>query len=96
MNQFDLSNCAASPTAIQQTTIPQAAEAPIPSQAAKRMRRHRQRRRDGTRCLTIELRETEIEGLIRRELLKPEMRNNRNAIVQALYSWFDRTIGAQT
>ena len=30
-----------------------------PSPAAERMRRHRERRRDGLRCLTIELRETE-------------------------------------
>jgi hypothetical protein len=30
------------------------------------MRRHRERRRDGMRCLTIELRETEIDALIRK------------------------------
>ena len=34
------------------------------SRAAARMRRHRDRRRDGLRCLTIELRETEIAELI--------------------------------
>src|SRR5689334_8978504 len=33
------------------------------SAAAERMRRHRDRRRQGLRCLTIELRETEIEAL---------------------------------
>ena len=32
------------------------------SPAASRMRRHRQRRRDGLRCLVIELRETEIDA----------------------------------
>jgi hypothetical protein len=32
--------------------------------AAERMRRHRQRRRDGLRCLVIELRETEIDVLL--------------------------------
>jgi hypothetical protein len=37
-----------------------------PSPAAERMRRHRDRRRDGLRCLTIELRETERDALIRR------------------------------
>ena len=37
-----------------------------PSLAAARMRRHRQSRRDGLRCLMIELRETEIETLIRK------------------------------
>jgi len=34
------------------------------SDVADRMRRHRQRRRNGLRCLTIELRETEIDALI--------------------------------
>jgi hypothetical protein len=58
------------------------------------MRRHRERRRDGLRCLTIELRETEIDGLIRRGFLKSEMRNNKNAVLKALYAFFDRTIGA--
>jgi hypothetical protein len=32
---------------------------PAPSAAALRMRRHRERRRDGLRCMAIELRETE-------------------------------------
>jgi hypothetical protein len=34
--------------------------------AAERMRAHRSRRRAGLRCLTIELRETEVTELIRR------------------------------
>ena len=36
------------------------------SLAAARMRLHRKRRREGVRCLTILLRETEIDVLIRR------------------------------
>jgi hypothetical protein len=47
--------------------------------AAERMRRHRQRRRDGLRCLIIELRETEIAALIRKGLLKPEMHNEHDS-----------------
>ena len=35
------------------------------SAAAERMRRHRQRRRDGLRCLTVEVRESEIDTLVR-------------------------------
>ena len=35
--------------------------------AATRMRRHRDRRRDGLRCLNIELRATEIDALIKRD-----------------------------
>src|SRR5271167_5025708 len=46
------------------------------SPAAERMRRHRERRRDGLRCLVIELRETEIDALIRRGLLNNETRND--------------------
>ncbi|MGA8748945.1 MAG: hypothetical protein WB563_09150 [Pseudolabrys sp.] len=64
-----------------------------PSLAAARMRRHRQRRRDGLRCLMIELRETEIETLIRKGLLKLETRNDRYAIVEAIYDHLDRTLG---
>jgi hypothetical protein len=62
------------------------------SPAAERMRRHRQRRRDGMRCFTIELRATEIETLIRKGLLKWETRNDRSAIIEALYEFFDHTL----
>ena len=65
---------------------------PSISLAAARMRRHRKRRREGLRCLTILLRETEIDVLIRRALLMPEMRNNRNAIINALHAHFDLTL----
>jgi hypothetical protein len=62
------------------------------SAAAKRMRLHRERRSKGLRCLTIELRETEVDVLIRDGLLKPETRNNNNAVRGALYEFFDRTL----
>jgi hypothetical protein len=45
---------------------------------------------DGLR-LTIELRETEIEALIRRGFLRAEMRNDPSAVSEALYAYFDRT-----
>jgi hypothetical protein len=64
------------------------------SAAAERMRAHRQRRRDGLRCLMIELRETEIDALIGKGLLKPETRNNPSAVSGALYAFLDRTLGA--
>ena len=60
--------------------------------AAERMRRHRQRRRDGLRCLVIELRETEIDTLIRKGLLKPETRNDTSAIIDALYIHLENTL----
>jgi hypothetical protein len=62
------------------------------SAAAERMRLHRERRRLGLRCLTIELRETEIDSLIRRGLLRAEMRHDANAITEAVYAHFDRTL----
>ena len=76
------------------TFIPPNTEPVYRSPAAERMRRHRERRRDGLRCLTIELRETEIDFLIRSELLKTETRNDREAIVEALYAYLERTMAA--
>jgi hypothetical protein len=55
------------------------------SAAAERMRRHRERRRDGLRCLMIELRETEIDALVRNTDLY--------AIEMALYEFLERTLG---
>jgi hypothetical protein len=62
------------------------------SPAAARMRRHRERQRDGLRCLRIELRATEIDALIDRGLLKPETRNDAKSIIEALYAFFDETL----
>jgi hypothetical protein len=66
---------------------------PAPSAAAERMRLHRERRRNGMRCLTIELRETEIDALIREGLLKSETRNDASAVSHALYEHLDCTLG---
>jgi hypothetical protein len=67
---------------------------PSPSPAAERMRRHRERRRDGLRCLVIELHETEIDALVHKGLLKTETRNDLGAVIDALYAYLDRTLGA--
>jgi hypothetical protein len=74
------------------TEISSIAEPSAPSAAAERMRRHRQRRRDGLRCFMIELRETEIDVLIRKRLLRPETRNDTSAIIDALYAHLDSTL----
>ena len=65
---------------------------PMPSGAAKRMRRYRQRRRDGLRCVTVQLRETEIEVLIHKGLLQLDTRHSKNAIINALHDFFDLTL----
>jgi hypothetical protein len=57
--------------------------------AAERMRAHRRRRRDGLRCLTIELRDSEIALLIGE---KAVARNDADAIRNALYAHLDRTL----
>ena len=62
------------------------------SLAAERMRRHRQRRRDGLRCLTIELYETEVDALIQKGLLKAETRNDSFAVIEALYEYLKHTL----
>jgi hypothetical protein len=63
------------------------------SPAAERMRRHRQRRRDGFRCLIIELRETEVDVLIRKGLLPAENRQDYASVQSALYALFDDALG---
>jgi hypothetical protein len=62
------------------------------SPAAERMRQHRERRRAGMRCLTIELRETEIDALIRKGFLKAQTRNDKSEIAEAIYAYFDREL----
>ena len=64
-----------------------------PSSAAERMRRHRERLRNGMRSLWVELHVTEIDALVRLGLLQTETRNDPNAIRQALYGYFDQTLG---
>ncbi len=65
---------------------------PCPSPAAERTRRYRERRRQGLRCLMIEVSETQIEALIRNGLLPAEMRNDPFAVSWALYDYLDRTL----
>jgi hypothetical protein len=64
-----------------------------PTPAAERMRRHRERRREGPRCLWVELHETELDALVREGLLQLESRHDENAIADALYAHLDRTLG---
>ena len=75
-------------------TNPPTAAPATHSPAAERMRLHRERRRKGLRCLTIELRETEIDALIRKGMMKPDARNDQQAIRDALYALLERTLDA--
>ena len=75
------------------TTNPPTAAPATRSAAAERMRRHRERRRDGLRCLLIELRETEIDALARNGFLKADARNDPDSIEMALYEFLERALG---
>ena len=74
-------------------TNPPTAASEAHSPAAERMRLHRERRRKGLRCLTIELRVTEIDALARRGFLKADARNDPRSIEIALYEFIERTLG---
>ena len=62
------------------------------STAAERMRRHRQRRRDGLRCLNVELRATEVDALARIGLLNRDDRNDDGAVFRAFYAFLDHSL----
>jgi hypothetical protein len=63
-----------------------------PSPGAVRMSRHRSRRKDGLRCVTIELRQAEIEALIRVGRLRSDDGTNLVAVREALYGFLDDTL----
>ncbi len=44
-------------------------------------------------CLVIELRETEIDALIRNGLLAAENRHDYDSVLSALYAFLDRALG---
>ena len=68
------------------------AAAKLPSTVARRMRLHRVRRSAGLRCLTLEVRETEIAALVRRGLLRADSQTDDNAVRDAFYSLLDRSL----
>jgi hypothetical protein len=75
------------------TSLSPTIQPPTRTAAAERMRRYRQRRRDGLRCFMIELRETEIEALIRNGLLSPENRHDYDSVQSAFYAFLDDAFG---
>ena len=68
---------------------------PARSPAAERMRRYRERRRNGLRSFTIVLRESEINALVHFGWLAPESRLDRDAVISALYDFLDRTFAGK-
>jgi len=71
------------------------AAAPRSSQltdSAARMRRYRKRKRSGLRFVPLEIREKEIDALIRRGFLVEEDRDQNSAIRRAIYRHLDATL----
>ena len=60
-----------------------------------RMRLNRARRGAGLRCLTLEVRRSEIAALIRKGLLSPATQQDNMAVRNALYSLLDRQLGGR-
>ncbi len=63
-----------------------------PSTVVHRMRFHRARKLAGLRCLTLEVRETEIAALVRKGLLRADSQTDDNAVRDAFYSLLDRSL----
>ena len=57
-----------------------------PLSPAERMRRTRERRKQGLFCLTLELRQSEVDAFMRCGRLKPEERVSHAAVRNAIYS----------
>jgi hypothetical protein len=63
------------------------------SAGAQRMALHRSRRRHGLKCITIELRETEIDLLVRQGRLSRDRRADRIAVRNALHALLEDVFG---
>ena len=63
-----------------------------PSSVVRHMRLHRARKLAGLRCLTLEVRETEIAALVRRGLLRADRQTDDNAVRDAFYALLDRSL----
>ena len=59
------------------------------SDAARRMRLYRERRRRGLSCIKVQLRRTEVDALIARGLLEPAERQDRSVLAAALHQYLN-------
>jgi hypothetical protein len=56
------------------------------------MRLHRERKRRGLSCVTVEVRTTEIAALIRSGYLEVERHRDRCAVTAALHAYLDASL----
>jgi hypothetical protein len=66
------------------------ADKPSPMTGSERVRRTRERRRDGIMFIGIELLPTERDALIRRGLLAKVDRDDKMSVLASLYAFFER------
>jgi hypothetical protein len=59
---------------------------PRDSASTQRVRRHRERRREGLRLLTLEMPETAVDAAIARGFLKPEDSTQAWSVIQGVYA----------
>lgn len=76
--------------------VPPTTEPVARSAAAARMRAHRELRRLGLRCVTVQLFEKEIDALVLKGLLKADARHDLYALGEALHAFFARTLGSRS
>jgi hypothetical protein len=62
------------------------------SPSANRQSLHRERRRRGLKCVTVEIRNQEIIELVRRGLLAEADQGRRAAIAEALHRFMDEKL----
>jgi hypothetical protein len=67
-------------------TATESIDEPRISASTLRVRRHRERRREGLRLLTVEMPEFAIEAAIVRALLKPEESTQAWPVIQGVYA----------
>jgi hypothetical protein len=56
------------------------------------MRLHRLRKSKGLRCLTLELRDSEVDAMVRRGLIGDAQRNDFGAIRRAIYNMLEHNL----
>jgi hypothetical protein len=65
------------------------------SAPAERMRLYRNRKRGGLRVVPLQVRESERKALVRMGLLAEGTREDRDAIAEAIYRFFDKHLVRQ-
>ena len=63
------------------------------STGAERMARHRNRRCQGLRSVPVLVRDSEIDALVARNLLAPDLRTDRRKIARAIGLLLDQVLG---